>query len=445
MRSDLIVLSPKELARLEAMHALRSGTASQVQIAKCLRVSVRQVKRLWRAFRADGEAGLVSRQRGQPGNRRHPRGFVEEAIALVRDHYADFGPSFASEKLAERHGVTIDRETLRKAMTAAGLWKAKPRRRAYHPPRERRRCFGELVQIDGSPHAWLEDRGPRCTLLVFIDDATSRLVALRFVKSETTHAYFALAGQYFRRYGLPEAFYSDRFSVFRLNQKSGIYQDPTQFARAMDQLDIELICANSPQAKGRVERVNQTLQDRLVKELRLAGICDIEAGNAFLEEYRLAHNERFAVAPADSHDAHRTAENHDLQRILASRTARKLSKDLLLQYNNMIYQITTMTRRLVFPRAQVDVIETTDGTVIIERNGIALDYRPAGRAIKPPIRSAKDLDRAPAQPRRTNPNLPHTPAVTHPWRRAIHADIQLTLARKGDISKLQEGDITALP
>ncbi len=230
MRSDLIEMSPKELTRLEGMHALRSGTATQVQIARRLRLSVRQVKRLWRAFGRDREAGLVSKRRGRPGNRRHPAAFLEQAIGLVREHYADFGPTFAGEKLAQRHGVDVNRETLRKAMIAAGLWKPKPRRRAYHPPRERRPRFGELVQIDGSPHAWFEGRGPRCTLLVFIDDATSKLVALRFVKTETTNAYFVLANQYFKQYGFPEAFYSDRFSVFRLNQHHRIYKDPMKLA-----------------------------------------------------------------------------------------------------------------------------------------------------------------------------------------------------------------------
>ncbi len=444
MRSDLIVMSPKELTRLEAMHGLRTKTATQVQIARRLHMSVRQVKRLWRAFRAQGEAGLVSRRRGTQGNRHHPTGFIADAVALVREHYRDFGPSFASEKLAERHGVDIDRETLRKAMIAAGVWNAKRRRRAYHPPRERRPCFGELVQIDGSPHCWFEDRGPRCTLLVFIDDATSALVALRFVKGETTNGYFTLANQYFRRYGLPEAVYSDRFSVFRTSNQP-IESDLTQFARAMDSLGVELICANSPQAKGRVERANQTLQDRLVKELRLAGISGIEAGNAFLETYRLMHNERFAVAPADPQDAHQPLAAQDLDRILAARTARKLTKEMLVQYNNVIYQITTAARRRVFPRALVEVIEAPDGTISIERNGIALEYQRVKRVVRTvPIRSAKELDR-PARPAwMSNTKKAHTPPRTHPWRQTMYLHYAEAQAPKGDISKLHEGDINEL-
>jgi hypothetical protein len=265
MRSDLIAMSPQELRRLEAMHQLEARVATQGEVALRLQLSTRQVKRLWRTYRSNGERGLVSAKRGRPGNRRRDPADIERAIALVREHYADFGPTFASEKLAEQHQLAVDRETLRKAMIAAGLWRAKPRKAAYHPPRERRPCFGELVQIDGSPHAWFEDRGPKCTLLVFIDDATSALVGLRFAHNETTAEYFALARIYFAQYGLPQAFYSDRFGIFRINVASSPTNDQTQFGRALDQLDIALICANSPQAKGRVERVNRTLQDRLIK------------------------------------------------------------------------------------------------------------------------------------------------------------------------------------
>jgi transposase len=254
MRSDLITMTPRELVRLEAMHALKTKTATQKQVARRLGLTVRQVKRLWRAFRTDGEQGLLSKRRGRPSNRRRPTEDIQRAIALVREHYADFGPTLASEKLLERHELRVDRETLRKAMAADGLWNIKRRRRRYHPPRERRPRYGELVQIDGSPHAWFEDRVPRCTLLVFIDDATSGIVAMRFARAETTNAYFGLAKEYFERSGLPEAFYSDRFSVFRQNQDRPTQGDLTQFARAMEELNIELICANSPQAKGRVER-----------------------------------------------------------------------------------------------------------------------------------------------------------------------------------------------
>ena len=441
MRSDLISMSPRELIRLEAMHELKAGTTTQKRAARRLGVSVRQVKRLWRVFKADGERGLISRKRGRPGNRRHPEGFVARAIALVREHYADFGPTLAAEKLLQRHGLKVDRETLRKAMIEAELWKPKRRRRTLHVPRERRPRFGELIQIDGSPHLWFEDRGARCTLLVFIDDATSKLVALRFVKAETTNAYFSLAHEYFTRYGIPEAFYSDRFGVFRMNLKDTSRGELTQFARAMDQLGIELICANSPQAKGRVERVNQTLQDRLVKELRLAGISDIESGNRFLPAYIDEHNARFAVLPLEDVDAHRPlSTNDDLERTLACRHQRKLTKDLLLQFESQCFRITTKERRVVFPRAIVDIIKLLDGTIQIARNGVLLDYEIAGQRRTVPVRSNKAVRERASDYGVPNPKKAHTPPKTHPWNLDKRRDVTRALARKGDISKLRGGD-----
>jgi hypothetical protein len=444
MRSDLISMSPRELIRLEAMHELKAGTTTQQRVARRLGLSIRQVKRIWRAFKAEGEPGLISRKRGRPSNRRHPDGYVAHAITLVREHYADFGPTFACEKLLQRHGIQLDRETLRKAMIDAELWKPKRRRRTLHIPRDRRPRFGELVQIDGSPHRWFEDRGPRCTLLVFIDDATSKLVALRFVKAETTNAYFSLAHEYFTRYGIPEAFYSDRFGVFRVNLKGALRGELTQFARAMDQLGIELICANSPQAKGRVERVNQTLQDRLVKELRLAGISDIDSGNRFLPAYIDEHNTRFAVSPLQEVDAHRSlSQRDDLEHTLACRYQRKLTKDLLLQFENQCFRITTKERRVVFPHAIVEIIKLLDGTMQIARNGVPLDYEILGQRRSVPIRSNKALRDRDSDYGVPNPKKAHTPPETHPWNLEKKRNAIRALAKKGDISKLRSGDIIA--
>jgi len=221
MRSDFITMSPAELSRLKAMHELETKAVRQHQVARKLGISVRQVKRLWRAYRAQGELGLVNGHRGKPGNRQRDPTLLSEAIALIGQHYADFGPTLACEKLLERHEITIDRETLRKAMIAAHLWQPKVRRRAYHPPRPRRARFGELIQIDGSPHAWFEDRGSRCTLLVFIDDATSAIVASRFVQAETTNAYFVLAKQYFHRLACPKPFTATNSASFASIRKTG--------------------------------------------------------------------------------------------------------------------------------------------------------------------------------------------------------------------------------
>ena len=232
-----------------------------------LRLSSRQVKRLWKRYRQAGPSGLASRRRGRPSNRRTDPDLIERAVAIRQEHYPDFGPTFAAEKLLERDGIKIDHETLRRALIARGLWQSKAlRKRTTHPPRERRPCFGELAQIDGSHHAWFEKRGPRCTLHVDVDDATTRLMALHFAEEETTHGYFELARQHALAYGLPLAFYADKHSIFRVNNPTD--QDvQTQFGRAMEQLGIELICANSPQAKGRVERNGAPLRFRSAPKL----------------------------------------------------------------------------------------------------------------------------------------------------------------------------------
>src|SRR6185312_17349062 len=327
MRSDLLAMTPAELRRLAAMHRLENRSAKQADIAAELGLGIRQVKRLWRAYKKHGERGLISGHRSHPSNRRRDPALVQQAVAIVREKYADFGPQFASEKLFERHGIKLNKESLRLAMIEARLWKPHPRRRNYHPPRERRLRFGELVQIDGSPHRWFEKRGPKCTLIVFIDDATSRILALHFSPAETTAAYFTAAKQYFGTYGMPRAFYSDQYSVFRVNLPDS-KQDKTQFGRAMEDLGIELICASSPQAKWRVERANRTLQDRLIKELRLANISSIHEANAFAPQYIKAHNERFAIDPRSENNAHRTVDSQsNLDTILATHTIRRLTKD----------------------------------------------------------------------------------------------------------------------
>ncbi|MFN2529634.1 MAG: ISNCY family transposase [Candidatus Baltobacteraceae bacterium] len=266
---ELLTMSTTELSRLAAMERLKASEITQSQASGQLGLSLRQTKRLWKRFRAQGPSGLQSRRRGKPSNRRFNPEVLARALELVKAHYADFGPTFAAEKLLERHDLRLDHETLRRAMIAAGAWKCGHRKRVrIHPPRARRPCFGELAQIDGSHHAWFENRGPKCTLYVDIDDATSSLLALHFAEQETTEGYFELTRQHALEHGLPLAFYTDKYGVFRINRTCSP-QKPTQFGRAMQELGIELICANSPQAKGRVERANGTLQTRFVRELRL--------------------------------------------------------------------------------------------------------------------------------------------------------------------------------
>jgi hypothetical protein len=317
--ADILSMSKRELTRAEILQRLVDNRLKQAQAAPILNLSIRYIKRLLRAYHDHGVAALVSKRRGKPGNHRLPQTVIDLALKLISSNYADFGPTLAHEKLTQVHNLKLSVESVRKLMTGSGLWqvrRARPPR--IHQSRQRRSCLGELVQIDGYPHDWFEGRAPRCTLLVFIDDATGRLMHLRFVKSETTFTYFEAVAGYLKLLGLPRAFYSDKYSVFRPTKAEALSgQGITQFGRAMQELDIEIICTNTPQAKGRVERVNQTLQDRLVKELRLLGISSMQEANAYVAEFIRAFNDKFAVEPRSDADAHRPVlGTQELERIL---------------------------------------------------------------------------------------------------------------------------------
>ncbi len=305
--SAILSLSHEELSRLHVLEELKAKRIKQRHAAEQLGLSIRQVKRLVRAFNRHGAKGLISKQRGQRGHHQLPREVKAQAVELLHHVYADFGPTLAHEKLTEVHHLQLGLETVRQLMVDEGLWKPRRARRpVVHPLRERRARWGELVQIDGSPFAWFEDRAPACTLLVFIDDATSQLMELRVVDAETTFSYFEATEEYLRRYGKPVAFYSDKLGVFRVNLPNSLTgEGTTQFGRALYQLGIQLLCANTPQAKGRVEKANQTLQDRLVKEMRLRGLATMAEGNAYLPEFREDYNRRFAVSPRSAENAHR--------------------------------------------------------------------------------------------------------------------------------------------
>ena len=341
------MLREGELSMAEADRAVVIGQVAEKRLrqheaADRLGLSVRQVKRLLARYRERGPAGLVSGHRGKVSNNALAGAVRRAAMELVRERYADFGPTFACEKLVEVHGHRLSVETLRKWMIAAGLWRAKARREVrVHQSRPRRACVGDLVQIDGSPHEWFEGRGPACTLIVYVDDATTRLLATGFFAGETTEAYMETTRAHLSAHGRPVAYYSDRYGVFRVNKK-GREAEPTQFTRALKTLDIEAIHAHSPQAKGRVERANQTLQDRLVKEMRLRGIDGMEAGNAYLPEFMADFNRRFAVAPRNPQDAHREVlhDAAELDLIFREHHGRKLTKNLTIRFECREYQVT---------------------------------------------------------------------------------------------------------
>ena len=300
-----VMMSERELNRIEVLAQIDDGRLSVQNGANILDVTKRQMFRLLKRYRTEGAPAIRHRARGRPPNNKIHRAKRDYALALIKESYADFGPTLAAEMLAEHHGFKVSRETLRKWMQDAGIWLSRKQRRTFHQPRLRRECYGELIQIDGSDHRWFEDRADPCTLLVFIDDATSMLMELRFVQSESTFSYFGALDSYLLKHGRPVAFYSDKHSVFRVPKPNNHMTGMTQFGRALAELNIEILCANSSQAKGRVERANRTLQDRLVKELRLAGVSSMEDGNAFLEGFVQRYNAKFAKAPAKPDNLHR--------------------------------------------------------------------------------------------------------------------------------------------
>ncbi|MDR7223093.1 ISNCY family transposase [Aminobacter aminovorans] len=374
----LIAMSERDLQRIEVLSKVVAGRTTIVSAAHVLALSPRQVRRLLERMKTSGAGSIRHKAIGRPSNNRISDGVRDYAVALVRERYADFGPTLAAEKLAELDGLTVSRETLRQWMSDAGIWLSRRQRRTFHPPRLRREAYGELVQIDGSEHRWFEDRGIPCSLLVFIDDATGKLMQLRFVRSESAFSYFEALALYLKDHGAPIAFYSDKHSVFRVTKKDAKGgQGMTQFGRALCELNIEILCANSSQAKGRVERVNRTLQDRLVKELRLAGISDMEAGNAFLPRFMAHHNQRFAITPARPDDLHRPMNlaPDRLQQILCKREQRYVGAQLTFSFERQRIMLdeTEVTRGLV--GRYVETYAYADGRFDVRWKGHSLPYR----------------------------------------------------------------------
>ncbi|NTA59899.1 ISNCY family transposase [Agrobacterium tumefaciens] len=373
----LITMSERDLRRIEVLSKVIAGRMTMVSAAHVLALSERQVRRLLDRIQTGGAASIRHKAIGRPSNNRINDGIRDYAVALVRESYADFEPTLATEKLAERDGLQVSRETVRNWMVDAGLWLSRKQRRTFHQPRLRREAYGELVQIDGSEHRWFEDRGPACSLLVFVDDATGRLMQLRFVRSESAFTYFEALALYLKRHGAPIAFYSDKHSVFRVAKKDAKGgQGMTQFGRALCELNIEILCANSSQAKGRVERMNRTLQDRLVKDLRLAGIDTMDAGNAFLPDFMEDYNARFAVVPARSDDLHRPVNlaPDRLSDILCKREQRYVGSQLTFSYERkrIMLEETDVTRGLV--GKYVETYAYADDRLDVRWRGYSLPY-----------------------------------------------------------------------
>lgn len=412
-------MSQKEVKRSQILDRLKEGKISQQEAAQQMDISTRQARRLAKRYQREGLAGLISKKRGCASNHRLDETLRATVIQLIGAHYCDFGPTLACEKLVELHSMHLSVESTRQLMITAGYWKTKRGSVVCaHPIRERRARFGELIQIDGSPHDWFEGRGERCTLLVFVDDATGKLTQLRFMPTETTLGYMEVLHDHILVHGVSVALYSDKHSIFRINAVDADPEAETQFSRAARELSIECIHAHSPQAKGRVERANQTLQDRLVKEMRLAGINDMDTANAWLPGYIADYNRRFAVNPKDISDAHLpyTGTRETLTSILSVQVTKMLSKNLSCQHKNKLLQVATTGMGLGLRGAKVTVHEHFDGSQELFWKKRKLVYSTMDKPQRQsPAADGKSVN-AQVDKAVARRNTGHKPTSNHPWR-----------------------------
>ena len=374
----LIPMSNRDINRFKVLQDVRERRLRQIDAADILNISPRQVRRLLSQLSQYGASSLAHGSRGRPSNRRYPDAFRAEVLNIIRAQYADFSPTFACEKLTEQHNLAVSVETLRQWMIADGLWVPHSQRQPrVYQPRYRRDCLGELVQIDGSHHDWFEGRSPKCCLLVYIDDATGRLMNLRFSDTESAFDYMVATREYLDQHGKPVAFYSDKHSIFRVNQEKHKQVGQTQYGRVLKELGIELICANSSQAKGRVERANLTLQDRLVKEMRLQGINNIEQANAWLPYFIDDFNRRFAKPAKFPKDLHRNVREspQELDDIFSWQEIRKLSKSLTFQYDKVVYLIEDNDENARLVHENVKVLDYPNGDIAIQYGHRKLNFK----------------------------------------------------------------------
>jgi transposase len=410
---DPVRMSVQELKRVHVIQQAMGKALRQREAGEVLGLTTRQVRRLIQRVRAEGDAGLVHRSRGKPSNRRHLPALKARVLQLYAKHYSDFGPTLAVEKLAERQGITLSAETLRQWLRARGIAHFTRRKRPHRAWRARKAHVGELIQLDGSHHDWFEGRGPRCVLMAYIDDASSRVFA-RFYEYEGTIPAMDSFRRYVTHYGMPLALYTDKHTTYKspaaptVEEQLAGRRPHSQFERSLAELGVTVIHAHSPQAKGRVERLFKTLQDRLVKDLRLAGIATIEAANQFLDTWRPGYNRRFAVPPAQAANLHRPRPaSRDLDRTLCLKTTRVVRRDWTVAHHGQLLQIETQIHA-----HEVLVENHLNGTMRVTHHGQPLRYHT--------ITSRPVRVRAPTPP--ATPRRPVKPKPTHPWHRRVLPD-----------------------
>ncbi len=412
MREDIVEMTKRDLERWQVIQRVMLGTLTQAEAGEVLGLCERQVRRLVKKGRKKGARGLIHGSRGKPSPRKMAEELEDRITAIIRTRYPDFSPLHAAEKLAERHRIEVSREKVRQVMMSHGLWKRRRARKEAHVWRERKHHVGEMVQMDGSHHAWLEGRGPRLVLMGYVDDATGRFYG-RFYDHEGVYPAMDSLRRYIGLYGLPLAIYLDKHSTYKTTRQADMdellrgVQAETQFERALGELGIQIIHAHSPQAKGRVERVFKTLQDRLVKEMRLAGVKSLEEANVFLEHYLDTFNRRFMKEALEPGDLHRSLpKSVNLDDVLCIKGVRTINEGYLVKWRSRTFVLAKGS--LTLRRQKVTVLDRFDGRLSLQFKGRDLDYReiqePRPVAPKPVL----------AKPRRKPPK--YYPPATHPWR-----------------------------
>jgi len=398
---DIIMLRQRELKRLHVIRKVIEGALTQRDAAGLISLTERQIRRIVARIRGEGDEGIRHRSRGRPSNRKLP--FKERIVRLYRKSYPDFGPTLFAEKLQEREGVAVSRETVRTWLMEAGEWKKHRKRKAHRQWRERKDHYGEMLQMDGSHHDWFEGRGPRCVLMGYIDDATGRAYG-RFYEYEGTIPAMDSLKRYINAYGLPMSVYLDKHTTYKSWVRRDEFREVepiSQFGRALSELRVKMLFAHSPQAKGRIERLFNTFQDRLVKEMRLYGVSTIPEANRFLDSYLPAYNRRFSVTPKKEDDLHRSLKDIDLDTILCIKTERTLKNDHTIQLSGKLYQVEDRIRA-----KKVVVEELIDGSMRIRHKGVQAAFH--------------EITQRPAKPEKERPFLPrgkgHRPPIDHAWR-----------------------------
>lgn len=403
-------MTHKDLDRIVILNKVMSKELTQIEAGRLLRIGERQIRKLIARLKNEGPKGIISRLVGRKGNRNKSIEFKQRVLALLKEKYEDFGPTFAAEKLLEIEGLQVSNETLRQWMIENHLWVPRKKRIKKHLPRHRRPYFGELIQCDGSPHRWFGEEKPEANATVFIDDATGVITGLFFSPTETLEGYFKALEQHLRKYGRPRALYTDKCTVFRSPKGAG----KTQMQIALQELEVELILANSPQAKGRVERSNRTLQDRLTKELRLRGIRSIKEANEYAGEFVERYNKKFSKKPMSDFDAHRSLEGYDLQRILCRREERSLNLSGIFQFNKVHYQVQGISELRRLNRKRIEIrINDEKMRVFLENQEIQV------LALNEIMGQPPELERKELigwNPRK------YRVKATHPWKMALHRE-----------------------